>query len=58
MLDLSAKLSHLPVALGRAPWPGHEKLAIPWPTTGHTSASMRTLEVGKDQVRTGAPPGT
>jgi len=34
------------------------RLAIPRPTTGHTSERMQAAEAGKDQVRTGAPPGT
>jgi hypothetical protein len=33
-------------------------LAIPWPTGGHTGADMTAPETGKNQVRTGVPPGT
>ena len=40
------------------PWGTRRRLAIPRPTTGHTRAGMHAPEHGKDQVRTGAPPGT
>jgi len=47
-----------PTAQHAAPIRTARSPVIPRPTTGHTSARMHAPQQGKDQIRTGAPPGT